>query len=440
MNIKKTTLANRKVHSISLHAVPLCILTCLSFVFHFISAVFGVRIYIVLVVVAVFFSVISKGLKLYKPTGVSYFWFLSGLIIVLEYIRSSRQMNTLTDVLVLLAGIILVTFYPRNSSGYIKSIELMAAFAMFFSVGVFLQRFFPLLYKPILSLFPAVFSVSVSRISSNYVTGFSTNPGFTAGYICAGIIALLSLRERMTKSKLYVLLITFAVTLLFTGKRGHVAFIVLTVIFCSLLPERKNKKMKRFWNWFLVLLVSVVAVMIFRDILMTIPGISRIIETFEEVVSGKDVDSVRTRLSMWAFHLFLSKPLMGIGWGDYRNTVVGNATVAAALDTHNIYMQLLCETGIVGFLLIVTAMLTFWILTSKSYIECVRNGISGVWKCILHFAFLYQTYFLMMGLSANVLYDQHYQIIYFISCAAFLAFRRFKYSNDLVKEKGSKLL
>ena len=138
---------------------------------------------------------------------------------------------------------------------------------------------------------------------------------------------------------------------------------------------------------------------------------------------NQDVSTSRFELYAWAWKLFREHPLFGIGWGMYRTTVVGNVTFRAVLDTHNIYLQLLAETGLIGFLVFVTLFLYMWIKTKNAYLECLQKYPQSIWKMAISFSLLYQTFFLLYGLTGNTLYDQHNQILYMISCSILASYR-----------------
>ena len=60
-----------------------------------------------------------------------------------------------------------------------------------------------------------------------------------------------------------------------------------------------------------------------------------------------------TRFMLWdtAWNLFVQSPIIGIGWGNFVGTYGSYISFIPAdvFDVHNLYLQLLAETGIVGF-------------------------------------------------------------------------------------------
>ena len=50
-----------------------------------------------------------------------------------------------------------------------------------------------------------------------------------------------------------------------------------------------------------------------------------------------------------SFELFLKHPIKGIGWGNFTFMNYNPYLGEAVLNVHNIYLKLLCETGVIGF-------------------------------------------------------------------------------------------
>jgi putative inorganic carbon (hco3(-)) transporter len=73
-----------------------------------------------------------------------------------------------------------------------------------------------------------------------------------------------------------------------------------------------------------------------------------------------DLSTGATRLLLWdaAWNLFLGSPIHGIGWGNFQvlsSSYLDSSLVAESqLGVHNIYLSLLAETGVLGFLAFVT--------------------------------------------------------------------------------------
>ena len=79
----------------------------------------------------------------------------------------------------------------------------------------------------------------------------------------------------------------------------------------------------------------------------------------EEIVGSDAI----TRLMLWstAWDEFVHAPVFGVGWGNFAAPYGGNIPLAPGLlEVHNIYLQLLAETGLVGFVAFFTLVVKSW--------------------------------------------------------------------------------
>jgi putative inorganic carbon (hco3(-)) transporter len=74
-----------------------------------------------------------------------------------------------------------------------------------------------------------------------------------------------------------------------------------------------------------------------------------------ERLSGVDSFTEITRLAIWAggWLIFIGHPVAGIGYGNFKAALATAISVPDGfmLDAHNLYLELLAETGILGFVL-----------------------------------------------------------------------------------------
>lgn len=431
-----TSVKSRNVCRVSIPTVFITLWVSLAFLSNVILNSFSGRLFMVLVILTAVLYVFSKRFFLMKPTVFDLHFLTCWAVILIGYFLLP-QPSTLIDITMLISGFVVVRCCSTEPEKYLTSIKIMVFFGMFFAIGVFLNYFLPSLYNLCLGFFPSGFVSAVRSASfsgGQRTSGFTTNPGHAAGFIVIAIIAVFAQLEifKRNKKKKFLLILLF-VALLLTGKRAHLLFIVITIVLCYLLPVRGKEKMKRYWKVFVVLSALCVAVAASWDYLVTIPFFARLEDTFRGLMVGEDVSSARNALSIWAVQLFKENPVIGIGWNVYRTTVIGNATMVTALDTHNIYLQLLCETGIIGFGLFVSLFAVLWIQTKNAYIDCIQSdrGNVFIWGIALKFSFMFQTFFLLYGLTGNPLYDQSWQIIYMFSVAICIGYRYMKKKTPL---------
>ena len=120
----------------------------------------------------------------------------------------------------------------------------------------------------------------------------------------------------------------------------------------------------------------------------------------ENLLNGYDFTSGRTGLYALAIAGFRSAPLFGIGFDQFYtlvNPLLTDIEGNVMQDAHNIYLQMLCETGIVGTVL--TLMPLFWLLfTTFRSLQAARKREDRTGTEVLTVSLLIQSYLLFLGL------------------------------------------
>jgi O-antigen ligase len=125
---------------------------------------------------------------------------------------------------------------------------------------------------------------------------------------------------------------------------------------------------------------------------------------------------------MWklAINNFKKSPLFGIGWFGYKyqyNIMLFDPSRRAErygyLNSHNVYLQLLCETGILGFGLIIWGGINIFKETFNLLDEEIIDGYNI--KEILFFSLIMQLFFWLYSLTGNCLYDTMFSFYTFAS-------------------------
>ena len=126
----------------------------------------------------------------------------------------------------------------------------------------------------------------------------------------------------------------------------------------------------------------------------------RYVRTVENLVNGYDFTSGRTGLYALAIEGFRSAPLFGIGFDQFYtlvNPLLTDIEGNVMQDAHNIYLQMLCETGIVGTVLTLAPML--WLLTTTfRALQFARGREDRRGVEPLTVSLLIQSYLLLLGL------------------------------------------
>lgn len=248
--------------------------------------------------------------------------------------------------------------------------------------------------------------------AAGYRAGIASHYSENAMVMAVGMIVFASFlianwgRIRKTKCFKYAVFVLAAmVGIVLTAKRAHLLFGFMAILFGYFIykPEMRKK------NFFRVIFAAVLAVAVFSILASMIPAIGYIYERF--AAAGEDQES-QTRFEMWALAIdnFLEHPLLGIGWGGFKYEFHDHLYNPAArderyafLNAHNVYIQMLCECGIVGILM-------FWGNALFLFFRTIRLFVR---KCIEYtteyevaiFSIMMQTFFYLYCFTGNCLYD-----------------------------------
>lgn len=311
----------------------------------------------------------------------------------------------------LAAALILFNDQIEIFDGFCRFVKYIALFVAF---GVYLQRFLPALYRPLISaLVPDTVVTSIfNRQLTDYYTGFSREVSYSMFMISIGLGVLLFYFES-DKRKIKAAEIIFLFGALFiSGKRATLLFFVVSVFLVNFVRSQQKLKVLKYIG---ILLIGIVALVLTYQYWSKIPALARMVELISYLGQGDYVGVTNGRLAIYseAIELWKSNKWFGIGWRNFRNMTSRNRWYTG-FDAHNCYLQVLCETGIVGSII-------FGALIIKVTIDSIKlvhlsDGLDclGVKKAILFI----QVFFLLYCITEPVLYEYTDYMMYFISINA----------------------
>ena len=154
--------------------------------------------------------------------------------------------------------------------------------------------------------------------------------------IAMGGYSVLCERKHRLFSMAIVMINSYAIVL--SGSRGGFLFLVAIALILLLLPDQTcafsiAKYLKK-----MIMLAIIMAVAICL-IEKYMPSAS-----LERVIAFEEYQGASGRMDKWniAFERICERPILGWGWGGY--TIVGISAV------HNTYLTMLCDVGIIGFI------------------------------------------------------------------------------------------
>lgn len=276
-------------------------------------------------------------------------------------------------------------------------------------IATYLFLVLPGLYKIMLRIYPVIPN-GTSGGTAGYRAGLQNHYSqngtliafvllILAGYLLYYVTEV----RRMHYPTLIMTVLTFG-ALILTSKRAHFLFVIVAVCAVYFIANPKQILGRGFKLFAAVLLGA--AALYFMSFHVT--AIQTLLARFMTV--GND-SQTRTRFKMWALaiELFRKNPIMGIGWGGYKHIYAvelykdWQTAGAKYLNSHNTYLQLLCETGVTGFLIYLWAVLETFFTTAKALMY--RRSLEPWRRKILYVSVLSQVFVLFYNFTGNTLYD-----------------------------------
>ena len=211
-----------------------------------------------------------------------------------------------------------------------------------------------------------------------------------------------------------IMLILSVIAMLLTQKRGPLVALVISFILSRFINQQGNitKRIQR------LLITAIVLLFMLYLGYELFPSLFSVIDRFSQT---DNVLSNRLYLWQYAWDLFLRKPIVGYGWGYYSSNIniIINTMNVSSIYAHNIYLQLLAETGIIGTVIFLSAM----ILTLRKSIALSRNTfVNSKDNISITFSVCMQIFFLIYGISGNPLYDKQMCLPYLTAVAITLVY------------------
>ena len=309
---------------------------------------------LVLIVELACFGVVISGTKIK-------WWFsaLVGAAAVFSLLPSSNY-NSLTFALTI--SMVIFWLYALLAKPDRRQIftafRLVKGTSLLMSLYLIVMKIRPSLYWNY--VFPHLSEVSQQEAERLMHDGYGVPVGASAIYadylITVGILILFGeflflVRRGQTWRKLWIggQLAIFFAAMLAENRRTEVLMIVLTLAFLFLLlmnPRHERDFTRKFGLLFAVAALVVLA----GFVCLQVGLLDRFVKLFTEITTKSATQSEMSggRTTLWAtaWELFREHPLLGIGWEQFitRNPY--------AHEVHNSYLQFLCETGVVGFVLL----------------------------------------------------------------------------------------
>lgn len=276
-------------------------------------------------------------------------------------------------------------------------------------VGIYMQKYAPEVYMEVVNIIflPTYAERVIEFMSAGMYNGCIFNTTYTAGFLSIGIILQYD-RLFREKSKLNKIICVLSLIVLFlalnaTSKRANLVYCLIGMAVVFLFDKRVKYRIQ--------IIIGVVACGLVGGLILAFSyeslqnsssGLARLIVQIVKLFSGdSNISSGRFDLWVQAWELFKQNPIFGIGWYQFDNFSV------EGIQVHNEFLRLLCETGIVGFLLFVIPMIFVFIKSTKQMIINKTPFSSLAW--------LFQAFFVLYCFTDNAMLDRMYMFMYLVS-------------------------
>lgn len=353
----------------------------------------------------IIFYLISKGKILVEKNKLM--WFLSIMVLLIH--SYSLKVGEYTYSFLWILFIFLLILQSGSNDILINIVKILYIFTFIYAVSTIVAN---LGFSSIINNVALLFRTKIYQGTIN-TAGLTSHYSHNGMYISIGCLcscAFLFLKNKKSFHD-YFFVIFFFAALLFTQKRGPLLAVSLSIIFTCFLTQKETIGRKLYRIMFMIIIVLLIVYTTY----IVFPEIFAVFDRF----SSDNILSNRQYLWQHAWNLFEENSIIGFGWGYFSHSlsVMINGIELSNQNAHNIYLQLLGETGIIGTILFLVPI----VVTLIKSVGLMRRIQVGENKVSIFFSVSVQFYFLIYGLTGNTLYDRQMLIPYMISVLIYYA-------------------
>ncbi len=337
------------------------------------------------------------------------------LIIIIFYtmigVINSHNPSFALSQLIRLIFMFVVSLLVSNLSASNKNsiVKMYWLFAIFSSISVLIQIIFPVQFNGFLFKFVSDDYKEMIRIFDNWkifsgIVVVDNYSAFLSSFLLAITLISLMIREKKYNNVIiypkyissFLIIIAF-IALLASAKRGIIVATIVSISFVFMIYlkyyiGRNKEKLKIVFIIFITFLLLIIVIYILYIK-------TSLLQVIIYKTSRSDISTGRFELYRKILDATSSQNIIfGNGLGNLSNTI--------GTSSHNIYLQLLYEQGLLGLFLYIIFFLNNILLTIK------RIRIT---KRILPFySLMVQVLFLIYGMTGNPLYNIFFMFNYFI--------------------------
>lgn len=413
---------------------PLTILAIYASTF-FIYQDFEVRIILGYAILSfLLLPIIAKNFLVERKIKITIFHWIYILLIgfiFVNYLRPSsyHDKESFAYIIIMLISTGYLLFSKISSKDIKFALSVFAFTAIAFSVLIIFFQIFKSSFW--VTIFPLLSETAQELATKYFFRGYSVSFGgvaYTSYILIFGFYSILGRimyfdDNKKTRNYLFVSLGLIFLTVFLLGRRGELASFLLSLIILYIFLAKDGMRLKRAIKVSLVMIAIFALIVILLPFLTKVKFLHRYTMTLNSMIYGTHVaggvTSGRTELYKEAWSLFIDNKLFGVGWGSfskYGYLVLGKPQ-GTIRNVHNIFLQLLAETGLVGLICVISPMLYLYYQT---YLVMKKNSLANLKsknnyiQLAANVSLICQTFILIVCLIDPINYKNIFWILYSI--------------------------
>lgn len=290
--------------------------------------------------------------------------------------------------------------YLQKKQNVALLMRLLLVCSLLFSLISIISIISPTIYFFVLNYLPADIRTEALKFYRNGITsGITNQTAINAWFSVIGLGLIFSKMMYKKKTSYLIPFFIFILAIMLTGKRAHLIFSLIPILIIYLFISKKVS-LKTIGYLTLIILISIIGYSLFSE---------KIVTYFDRFVPKDNKDISTHRFGLWAiaYNYIIRNLIFGYGFGFYSNVM--------PMNVHNVYIQILCEAGIIGLSLFILMLFS----NLKSVIIKVKkiNLYQNEEKTYLIYSLFIQSFFMLYCLTGNPLNDVFIYVLYIVFSA-----------------------
>lgn len=384
----------------------------------------GIRVEILILFVAIILLLL-QGKFNKKMLKLSSIWLLYGFSIFFNlYIKDIHSTSISLYAIMLLEILFFLFLLNAPVDTYKQGVKFIAIYGIINAIFVLIHF---ALGDTFTALYYGILNSDGQILAENYVNlghyfGFFYMPSDPAGFISYAIVVILLgtvvfNQSRMRKWLYLVIIIILLVSLLLTGKKGVLFCGIIAFSLMMLLLYASKRQWLKALRYIIIGAIILTSAYLYIVFHADNPVIARLSEFFTNLSTGERYDSYRSVLYGYAFEQWASNKMFGIGWRQFNRITVNLYGMPSGHEVNRDYLQLLCETGILGLILtLIPLIVMLWrtIFTVRRMLKAKQVQMD---YSVIAFAGFIQLFFVLYAFVEIPFYDYTFFAVYIFSCA-----------------------